>query len=107
MRKKPNYFVRILFFLFILFIILYAISENGYYEKAMKDKGILTEKKIREFEQDIENDEVIDLNKYYANNDVDYSSFLSRLGKKSTLYLSKSLKIIFQGSEKILKKLFW
>ena len=107
MKKKPNYFLKVIILLFLLFIFFYAMTKSGYYETTIKKRTILTEKKIREFENDINNNEVIDIDSYYSVPKEDYSSFASSIGKKTTLSLSKGLEVFFKNSGKVLKKLFW
>ena len=107
MKKKPNYFGKLLILLFFLFIVFYAMTQSGYYESNLSKKTMLTERKIRKFEEDIKNGKTINIDDYYVQKKVDYSSFASNLGKKTTITLSKSLEKVFHESGKILKKLFW
>ena len=107
MKKKPNYFLKLLVVLFLLFIFFYAMTKSGYYESQISKKTMLTEKKIREFEDDIKNGKVINIDNYYVTKKVDYSSFASKLGKNTTLKFSSGLEKIFKSSGKVLKKLFW
>ena len=106
MQKKPNYFIKFMLVLFLLFIFFYALTRSDYYESNLAKKTILTEKKIREFEKDINEGKTINIDNYYTENKKDYSSFVSKLGRNVTKQLSKGLEDIFYNGGKILKKLF-
>ena len=69
MKKKNNWFKRILIILILLFISLYISSVSGYYEAKISDKVALTDKEIKQFEQDVMNGKEVDLNNY---NNYDY-----------------------------------
>ena len=83
------------------------MSKSGYYESHLTRKTLLTNEKIKEFEEDVKAGKEIDLESYYVPEKKDYSSFASKLGKKVTLHLSTGLEKIFNSSGKVLKKLFW
>ncbi len=53
MKKKRNWFLRLLFVLFIVFLGLYIASVSGYYETQVGNKVALTEEAIRDFENDV------------------------------------------------------
>ena len=63
----------------IIFISSYLISSSGYYEYAMQEKTIITNEKIKEFEDDIKNNKDIDLKKYLDNEEIDYSNSITTL----------------------------
>ena len=91
MKKKPNWFLRIVLVFFLIFLVMYISSINGYKEKRLHDKIIITEDAIKEFESDIlagKDVEVID----YLNNDyIDYSNKLTKAGDAITDQRSPSL----------------
>jgi len=104
-KKKPNYFKFIFISLFILFISLYFMNVIGYYD-VNRNRTILTEEKIKEFEADIQNGEYIDLNNYFEENNKDYDNNFSNISLKVSdgidVFLNKGLK----GTLKALEKLF-
>ena len=51
MNKKLTKFIIVM--IVIIFIASYIISESGYYEYTMQQRTIITNEKIKEFEQDI------------------------------------------------------
>ncbi len=88
----------ILIILFIIFIITYYISINGYYEYQLSKSTILTNDKIKEFENDIRNGLPVDAKTYLVNDNIDYSNQISNLiyglsntGTKITRKLIKRL----------------
>ena len=61
---KKNIFKLVILMLLITFTIMYIISSTGYYEYNMQSKTILTNDKIKEFEEDVKNNK----HKYKTNN---------------------------------------
>ena len=51
-KKKRNWFFIFLKFALGVFLIIYIALENGYYERQVSQKTALTEKEIRQFEND-------------------------------------------------------
>ena len=80
--KEWIVFKRVLFFLFLLFLINYFSVQSGYYEKKVYDKMILTEEQKQAFEEDVSNGLDVDLTDYLEDDYVDTSNTASRLGQK-------------------------
>lgn len=82
-KKKTNWFFRILTFFFVIYVFLFVLNKSGYYEKTVRDKALMTEEKIKEFENDVANNNVIDINSYlpetkdYSNSFTKGANFLS------------------------------
>jgi len=53
MKKKNNWFKKFLTISFIIFMGLYISSESGFYEAKLSNKVALTDKAIKEFENDV------------------------------------------------------
>lgn len=70
-------FKRIIILLFIFFLINYYQAENNNYNT---NKTILTEEKIKEFEEDVKNGNYIDIKKYTEDTYVETSNSFSNLG---------------------------
>ena len=72
------------FFLMLLigFTAIYISEAKGYYEFEQHNKKVLTEEKIKQFEQDIANGKNIDINNYVVTNEQNYESKLSKAGDK-------------------------
>ncbi len=79
-KKAWVIFSRSLVLLFIIFLISYFQVENGSYNKGLSAKTILTEDKIKEFEEDIKNGEFVDIKDYTVEEYVDTSNKFSDLG---------------------------
>lgn len=107
MKKKPNWFLRIVLVFFLLFLVMYISSINGYKEKRLHDKVVITEEAIKEFENDIlagKDVEVID----YLNNDyIDYSNKLTKAGDAITETIQSFLTDGLTGVWNAIKVLFW
>ncbi|MBO4245539.1 MAG: hypothetical protein J5892_02210 [Bacilli bacterium] len=75
--KKNNYFLRIIFIIFIIYTGLYISSLNTTYDR---NEVILTEENMRLFEEDIKNNKPLDLKKYQTIKEDDYGNLFSNTG---------------------------
>ena len=75
--KKHNFLKTLFILVFLLFLALYIASKTGYYEKSVKDKTYLTNKKLKEFEKDISEGKNVDA-KDYLSKEVDYSNVFTK-----------------------------
>lgn len=107
MKKKSNWFLRILFISFIIFLGLYIASISGYYESQVANKVALTEDAIRDFEEDVLNGEVVDINSYIKKDSKDYSNSFTDLGDKFSEVIETFLSDGVKGVWDALKVLFW
>jgi len=100
-KKKTNIFKFIFMVLLFSFTTLYVASYNGYYEYTNQKKVILTNEKIKEFEQDILDGKEIDLNDYIvlSNNNK------KRLGLKISLLIEKETNKVIKKTFKLLSKI--
>lgn len=89
-----------IFLIIIIFIylILYFSYKNGYYIDKNKEKSILTEEKIKEYEEDLKNGVDVS-NKDYVVITDNYDNSYTRLSLK----ISKKIE---QGFDKVIKFLF-
>ncbi len=105
-KKKKNWPLKILGLLFIVFMALYIASTSGYYESKIRDKVVLTEEGIKEFERKVQNGEDIDISSFLNQKRPDYSSYMSNLGDN----LTSSLEVLVYDGAKfitdIMKSLF-
>ena len=83
-KKKPNIILRLLSLFFVIFMGLYIANISGYYESKIRDKVIVTEEGIKEFEEKVSNGEEIDVKSFLNNERVDYRSNMSNLGDNLT-----------------------
>lgn len=79
-KKAWIIFKRIMAVLFIIFLISYFQVERGNYNNDLRNKTILTEEKIKEFEEDVRNGEYVDIKDYTEIEYIDASNTLSNLG---------------------------
>ena len=95
MKRSLKIFLLVICFLYIA---LYFSYQNGYYEIRNNEKKLLTEEKIREYEEDLKNG--IDVsNKEYTVVSKDYSNVYTR----NILKISKKIEV---GLDKIIKYFF-
>ena len=81
-KKGSRIFGRVLLFLFVMFLCLYAISSTGYLQRLNQNKALFTEEQIKRFEEDVESGNYVDINDYIVPEVVDYSNGSSRLGER-------------------------
>lgn len=100
MKKKKNYFLRILSLLFLIFISLYIAMESGYYEAKLSKKTTMTEESIKKFESDIKNGKPIDINSYSYNEFTDYSNNTTNLaifvGENVEKFMTSGINSVFE-----------
>lgn len=75
--KKHNFFKTLFILVFLLFLALFIASKTGYYEKSVKDKTYLTNKKLKEFEKAISEGKNVDAKDYFPK-EVDYSNVFTK-----------------------------
>ena len=103
-KKKNNWFLKSLLIIFIIFISLYLMDNLGYYNIATRNK-VLTEEKMKEFENDVKNGKNIDIKEYVKDN-TNYKNVYSNIGYESSEIINNVLNKGFSNIGKILKKLF-
>ena len=107
MKKKPNWFLRIVFVFFIVFLVMYVSSMSGYKEKRIHDKVIITEDAIKAFESDILAGKDVEVIDYLDNDYIDYSNKLTKAGDALTETIQSFLTDGLTGVWNTIKVLFW
>lgn len=107
MKKKNNWFKRFLIISFIIFMGLYISSISGFYESTLSNKVALTDKAIKEFEEDVINGKNVDVITYVNNKHVDYSNKFTESGEKFSEAVTKILTEGFSGAWDAIKVLFF
>ena len=105
-NKKWQIFKTILLTLLLIFFINHYNIKNGYQEKLILEKTILTKNNIEEFEKDIKNKKYIDIKNYNTNKPITSNNKVGEIGYKTSETISK---VITKGTKKIynfLKLLF-
>lgn len=86
--------------IFLIFISSYLVASTGYYEYTMQQKTIITNEKIKEFEEDIKNNQNIDLKDYLKEEEIDYSNKFTNLvysiSDNSNKLTRKAIKYVFK-----------
>ncbi len=106
-KKKKNIFQKIIMIFFIIFLLIYIVTENGYYEYKMYNKTKLTNEAILKFEEDIKNNKDVSINDYVVEDYIDYTNAFSNLGVKIGNFTEKAIKYIIKKSLKLLSDLFY
>lgn len=107
MKKKNNWFKKLLTISFIIFMGLYISSESGFYEAKLSNKVALTDKAIKEFENDVIEGKTVDVNTYISNKTVDYSNKFTSSGERLSEAVTKILTEGFSGAWDAIKVLFF
>ncbi len=98
-------FSRILLALFIAFLAIYVSSATGYYEFEQHNKMVLTEEKIREFEQDVADGKEVDIKNYIVKDTPSYQNNLSKLGNSFSTHLESFVQSGIESTFKFIGKL--
>lgn len=107
MKKKNNWFKKLLIIALIIFMGLYISSISGFYESTLSNKVALTDKAIKEFEKDVINGKNVDVKTYITNKKVDYSNKFTESGEKISEAITKILTEGFSGAWDAIKVLFF
>ena len=92
--KKHNFFKTLFILVFLLFLALFIASKTGYYEKSVKDKTYLTNKKLKEFEKDISEGKNVDAKDYFPK-EVDYSNVFTKSANNIGLVVNSKAKNVW------------
>ena len=99
--KKHNFLKTLFILVFLLFLALFIASKTGYYEKSVKDKTYLTNKKLKEFEKDISEGKNVDAKDYFPK-EVDYSNIFT----KSANNISNKIGLVVNYKAKNMARIF-
>ena len=106
-NKKSKYFFRSLFLLFLVFVALLIAYESGYYETKAGNRAVLTKEAMQQFEEDLENGQMVDVKDYLKDERIDYSNSVTKLGNKISNGVSEFMTKGISGVFDTLKGLFW
>lgn len=107
MKKKNNWFKKLLTVSFLIFMGLYISSISGFYESKLSNKVSLTDEAIKEFEKDVLNGKEIDIVTYINNENIDYSNKFTNAGEKLSETVTKIVTDGFSGFWDAVKVLFF
>ena len=98
--KKHKLVKFMIIMILIIYTSAYYVASSGYYEYHMQAKTILTNEKIKEFEQDVKNNENIDVKNYLPSDEINYTNKLSYLvnsiSNEGTKITRKIMKFVFK-----------
>ncbi len=101
-----KYFKIIMITLFIAFLALYVSQSAGYYEFQQHKKMVLTEEKIKQFEQDIKDGKKIDIDNYLESVSKNYNNRLSSSGLRVSKTIDKGFNLVLDNFFTVFEKLF-
>ena len=107
-KKKLIYkiFKRMFLVIFVAFTALYLSQATGYYEYQLHSKVILTNDKIKQFEEDVKLNKDIDIDDYVAIATPNYENSFSNIGLNLSKNVSKVIKNcmneIFKGLSNVM-----
>jgi len=105
-KDKPNWFLRTIILLFILYLSLSIAMETGYYEAKLNEKTILTEESIQKFEQDVREGKNVDINDYVVEKNRDFSNSATKAGVFISNIIQNFMSDGLNSMVNVLKKLF-
>ena len=76
---KSNFIKIMSLTVFLIFIALYYSSNSGLIDYQARNKTVLTEEQIKQFEDDVANNVEIDLKKYIEDNEKKYDNNIERI----------------------------
>lgn len=103
--SKKTIIKLILITVFLSFLITYVIGMSGYYEYELSNKRIMTEEQMKQFEEDVKNNENIDLGDYVVNTHTDYTNKFTKGVTNASLTINKYLKKSIESVFKIMSKM--
>lgn len=103
--KFKKIFNTTVFCLFVIFLSIYGASKSGYYEYENKNKTILTESKIKEFERDIENGKNVNIKDYLVDDTKHYDNKITHLGTKLSKVINNGIISGLEKSFKVIEKM--
>lgn len=105
-KKQKNPFFKIVFILFLIFIAFYIALESGYYPNQVSKKTIKVNSEIKEFEENIKNNQLIKKSGYIEKEE-NYSNIVTKAGNALTYSFGKVIFEGIKGVKKTAKILFW
>lgn len=90
----------IIIIIILIYISSYYVASSGYYEYHLQEKTVLTNEKIKEFEQDVKDNKNIDVKDYLVYEEVDYTNKITNLvygiSDNSNKIARKCIKALFK-----------
>ncbi len=87
---KNNIFRIIALTLVFLFVGLYFASNSGYIDYQARNKKILTENQIKQFEEDVRQNKPIDIKNYITDKEESYDNNISKMSLKLSNAIGKT-----------------
>ncbi|MCI8394057.1 MAG: hypothetical protein HFH86_01070 [Bacilli bacterium] len=105
-KQKPNWGMRVIILLFILYLSLSIAMESGYYEAKLNQKTTLTEESIEQFEKDVREGKNVDIKDYVVEKKRDFSNGATKTGVFLSSLVEDFMSEGITQMVNVLKKLF-
>lgn len=105
-KPKPNWGMRILMILFVLYLSLSIAMESGYYEAKLNERTMLTEESIAQFEKDVREGKNVDIKDYVVEKQRDFSNGATKTGVFLSSVVEDFMSEGITQMVNVLKKLF-
>lgn len=107
--KLYNNFFKIIFIILsVSFITLYISNSTGYFEYHQRQNVVLTDEKIKQFEEDVKNGINLDLESYLESTKKNYNNKASGFGlflsNKIEEYAKASIEVAFEFLSELLSE---
>lgn len=102
--NKEKIFKIIFICMFITFVIAYVIEKSGYVEYNLRNKTVLTNEAMKQFEKDVSEGLDVSIEDYVVNTNTDYTTRLTRGTNKVSNKVNSILKKSIEGVFKVLGK---
>lgn len=106
MKKKRNNFLKLFYFVLVIYSVYYAFYMFGYAEVKVHNETVLTEEAMRKFEKDISENKDVTLEDYLTINKKDYSNKICRFGNNIAYIFEYVMDEGLKNMVLIIRKLF-
>lgn len=109
--KKNKFLTKLfkcLFFtLFVIYVAIYISGTTGYYDYSNHKKTVLTNEKIKQFENDVKEGKELNLENYLEYTHKNYSNKTSNMGSNVSRKISDASNVAIDYIFKALNKMFY
>ena len=105
--RSPNKLLKIILFIFVLFLIMYITKETGLYEYKTYTKTRITNEAILKFEKDVEEGKNVLLEDYLSDEYKDYSNIVNKTGTTIGNFIETIMNDGIKKTLKVFSKLFY
>ena len=79
-KKKGAWILKLIGFLFIIYLSLTIAIDSGYYQSKLSERTMITKEAMDQFEEDVKNGKEVDITDYITEIHKDYSNGTTKAG---------------------------